>query len=365
MAAGKDYYRVLGVGEAAGDEEIKKAYRRLAKRYHPDANPDDTAAAERFKELSEAHTVLSDPDKRKRYDAMRKFGAFGAGTGPGGRGGPGTGPGGIRFEDFNAGGGFGGLGDIFSTIFGWGRGGGGAEVEPVELSIEIPFRMAALGGKIPVTVPVTDTCPSCGGSGGAPGASVTPCGECKGRGAVSFGQGGFAVTRPCPACRGRGRVASTPCPKCTGQGEVSVNRRLMVTVPPGTDSGQRLRLKGQGQPGPRGGAPGDLVVVFQVQPDAFLRRAGLDVHCTVPINLAQALLGTKLRVRTLSGIRVVLRIPPGTQPGRKFRIKGQGIERSGRRGDQFVEVAVTIPERLTPEDERLFKDFAEKAGLSS
>ena len=180
---------------------------------------------------------------------------------------------------------------------------------------------------------------------------------------MTFGQGGFAVTRPCPACRGRGKVATKACSACGGGGEVSVTKRLLVTVPPGTDSGHKVRLKGQGQRSTEGGPAGDLLVTFQVQPDRFFRREGLDLHCTVPVNMVQAALGTKLRVRTIDGRRVMLKIPPGTQPGRKFRIRGQGIEKNGRRGDQFVEIAVTVPENLTPAQQAALKAFADKAGI--
>ena len=361
MPAVKDYYQVLGVSPSATEPEIKKAYRRLAKQYHPDARPGDAVTAERFKVINEAYSVLSDAEKRKQYDLMRKFGPLGAAAA--GRRGPSgaRGGGGTPFQEGEFGfGGFGGLGDLFSSIFGRGR---KADVEPIELSVEIPFRVAALGGKVPVTVPVTETCPTCGGTGAAPGASVTTCPECNGRGEISFGQGGFAVRRPCPACRGRGRVTSQPCPVCRGQTEVAVNKRIMVTVPAGTDSGHRIRLKGQGQRHPSGGAPGDIIIMLQVERDRFFHRDGLDLTCTVPINLAQAVLGTKLRVRTLDGRRVVLKIPPGTGPGRKFRIRGHGIERNGLRGDQLVEITVTVPEQLTAEQERLFTEFAEKTGL--
>jgi molecular chaperone DnaJ len=367
MAPTKDYYQVLGVSEKATAQQIKNAYRRLAKKYHPDANPNDKAAAERFKEISEANTVLSDPDQRRKYDTMRKFGAFAGGprewASRAGR------TGSARTEEFDFGGfgggggfgGFGGLGDIFSSIFGKGKRAG--EIEPIEMTVEVPFATAALGGKVPVTVGVKEACPTCGGSGAAPGANVSTCGECGGRGTVSFGQGGFAVTRPCPACRGRGKVASELCGKCSGDGEMAVNKKLRVTVPPATDSGHKVRLKGQGQRDPAGGRAGDLIVTFQVKPDRFFRREGLDIHCTVPLNLIQATLGTKLQVRTIHGQKVVLRIPAATQPGRKLRIKGQGVERNGRRGDQLVEIAVTVPEKLTPDQEKLLKEFAAAAGL--
>ncbi len=362
--AAKDFYRVLGVPDSASQDDIKKAYRRLAKQHHPDANPNNASASERFKEISEAHSVLSDSEKRKQYDKMRRLGAFDGGprrsrAGPRPAGAPGdVGAEGFDFGDF------GGLGDIFSSIFG--RGGRQAEprAESLEAVVEVPFRVAALGGKITVTIPVTESCPTCSGSGGAPGATWSTCPECNGRGTISFGQGGFAVNRPCPQCRGRGRIPSQPCPTCRGAGDVRTERRVAITVPPATESGSRIRLRGQGDGSRPGGTPGDLVITFQVQPDRFFRREGLDVVCEVPLNVAQATLGTRLRVRTLDGKKVMLRIPPGTQPGRKFRIKGQGLERNGRRGDQLVGVQVTVPNELTPEQQDLLKRFAESAGMS-
>jgi molecular chaperone DnaJ len=362
MAPAKDYYQVLGVSDKASADEIKKEYRSLAKQYHPDANPNNKAASERFKEISEAYSVLSDPDQKKKYDTMRKFGAFAGGPRSwGSRTGR---AGSTKFEDMDLGGfsGLGGLGDIFSSIFGKG-GKRSGEVEPIEQTVEIPFKVAALGGKVPITIPVTEACPTCGGSGAAPGAQVSTCQECGGRGTVSFGQGGFAVNRPCPACRGRGRVASQACGRCAGGGEVSIDKKLRVTVPPGTDSEHKVRLKGQGQRNPTGGRPGDLIVTFKVKADRFFRRQGLDIHCTIPLNFAQAALGTKLQVRTIHGRKVVVQIPPATQPGRKLRIKGQGVERNGRKGDQFVEIALKIPENLTPEQQELLEEFAAKADL--
>ncbi len=357
MAKSKDFYQVLGVPEKAAADEIKKAYRRLAKKYHPDANPNDSTASERFKEISEAHAVLSDPGKRKQYDLMRRYGAFA----PRGGGGAGTSRGPVEDFDFTKGfEGFGGLGDLFSSIFG--RGHRAEEVAPIEVAASVSFRVAALGGRVPITITVTEACPACGGSGAAPGAAVSTCKECQGRGEVTFGQGAFAVKRPCPACRGRGRVASAACTRCGGRGEVQVERRLMIEVPAGIESGHRLRIRGQGQRG-GDGTVGDVIVALTVEPDRFLRREGQDIHCTVPINLAQALFGTKVRVRTADGRRVVLRIPPGTQPGRRFRIRGQGIEHNGKRGDQLVEVQVEIPAKMTPEQAEQFKRFAEVAGL--
>ncbi len=367
MAGNPDYYALLDVPSSASEEDIKRAYRKLAKKYHPDANPDNPRAAEKFKRISEAYAVLSDKEKRSQYDTMRKFGAFtGAGRSSWGGTGQRSPGGGIKFEDldFSSGGGFsgfGGIGDIFSSIFGFGK--RSEKPEPIEITLKVPFRTGALGGKVPVTVPLREACPTCGGSGAAPGARVETCSECGGRGTVSFGQGSFAVNRPCPRCRGRGSTATSPCGKCGGGGEVEVRKRLMITVPPGTETGQKVRLKGQGQRNPNGGPPGDILITFEVQPDRFFTRKGRDIYCTVPINLVQAMLGTRIKVRTVAGGKVVLRIPPGTQAGRKFRIRGQGIEKGGKKGDQFVEIEVRVPEKLTAEQEELVKQFARASGM--
>ena len=361
--AAKDFYQVLGVPDSASQDEIKKAYRKLAKQYHPDANPNNASAAERFKEISEAHSVLSDADKRKQYDQMRRLGAFEGmpRRPPGAR--PAGAPGDLGSEGFDFGD-FGGLGDIFSSIFGRGRREEQHRGDVLEAVVEVPFRVAALGGKLTVTIPVTEPCPTCSGSGGAPGATWSTCPECNGRGTISFGQGGFAVNRPCPQCRGRGRIPSQQCPTCRGAGDVRTERRVVITVPPATETGSRIRLRGQGESSRPGGTPGDLIITFQVQPDRFFRREGLDIICEVPLNVAQVTLGTRLRVRTLDGKKVMLRIPPGTQPGRKFRIKGQGLEKNGRRGDQLVGVQVTVPNELTQEQQDLMKKFAESAGMT-
>lgn len=362
MAQPKDYYRLLGVSESASVEDIKKAYRRLAKQYHPDRNPNNPQAADRFKEINEAHDVLSDPPKRKQYDQLRRYGAF---TPPGARA-PGGPPPGGRSEgdfDFSDLGSFGGLGDLFSSIFGRGRGTGpgGRETDnddTVEVTVSVPFRVAALGGKVPLVLPMPEVCPTCGGNGAAKGATIQTCPECKGRGTISFGQGGFAVNRPCPVCRGKGKVPSVRCPTCQGAGDVRVEKRVLVTVPAGTEDGARVRLAGQGAKG-----RGDIVVSFQVEPDSFFRREGADIISVVPINVAQAMLGSRVKVRTIDGKRVVLRIPPGTQHGQRFRIPGHGIEKNGRRGDQLVEVRLEVPADLTPEQQEAARAFAEKTGL--
>ena len=366
--ATKDFYKTLGISDKASQAEVKKAYRRLAKKYHPDANPGSVKAAERFKEIGEAYTVLSDPEKRKQYNNMRRLSSLGFGAS---RGAPGGGRGetggGFSFEDLQ---GFGGLGDIFSSIFERGsratdasRPKGPKKGQDVDCVVDIPFDKAMRGGKIPIEVPISEECATCGGSGSAAGTGTKRCSECPGTGSISFGQGGFAVNRPCPACFGRGRIPEQPCPSCAGSGSVRQERRIEVTVPKGVETGNKIRATGQGERGSQGGKPGDLIITFKVKPHDFFRREGLDVHVTVPINLAQATLGSKMAVRTVDGKRVHLRIPPGTQSGTKFRIRGHGVERGGRVGDQYVEVAVAIPEGLTDEQRRAMEAFADSAGL--
>jgi len=380
MAQTKDYYSVLGVASTATQDEVKKAYRRLAKRYHPDANQNDPKAADRFKEISEAYQVIGDAEKRKQYDDMRRYGAFtgfggapgaGARSRAGGPGRPGAGGGdqrgAFRWQDFDIGG-LGGLGDLFSSMFGTnargaGRGRAGEDGQSVEITLEVPFRVAALGGKVPVELEVTEECATCHGSGAAPGASVKVCPECSGRGVVSFGQGGFAVNRPCPRCMGRGQIPTEPCPTCGGTGEVRTKKRVVITVPPGTDTGTKVRAKGQGGRGSSGAPPGDLLITFQVLPDRFYKREGLDLVASVPLNIAQATLGTKISVRTLEGKRVTVRIPPGTPSGKRFRVRGQGIQKDERRGDLIIETTITVPEKLTDEQQRMMREFAEAGGL--
>ena len=374
MAQTKDFYATLGVSSSASQDEIKKAYRKLAKKYHPDANASDTKAAERFKEISEANNVLSDPAKRKQYDEMRRLGAFDGGgfggfggarsRGTGGRAGAQS----INFEDFDIGG-LGGLGDLFSSMFGGGetrqgsRSRGPEKGQTVEASLDIPFRTAARGGKVPIELEVAEECATCHGSGAAPGAQLTTCPECNGRGVVSFGQGGFAVNRPCPVCLGKGQVPTEPCPTCRGSGEVRVRRKVLVNVPPGVDTGSKIRLKGQGGKGSANGPPGDLVITFNVLTDKFYKRDGLDVIATVPLNIAQATLGTKISVRTLDGKKVAIKIPPGTPSGKRFRVRGQGIQKGEKKGDLIVEVSIQVPEKLSEEQERMMKEFAESGGM--
>lgn len=359
--ASPDFYAVLGVPESATAEQIKKAYRKLAKQYHPDANPNNPGASDKFKQLSEANGVLSDPEQRAKYDQMRRLGAFGGmadrSSGPRRRSsGGGHAPPDFDSADFGS---F-GLGDIFSSIFGKrGRAdeGGGAP-EHAEVTVTVPFRIAAVGGKVPVTLAMTDACAACGGSGAAPGATMTTCPECGGRGTISFGQGGFAVNRPCPACRGRGTIPSLRCATCAGSGEQRTEKSLLVTVPPATETGTRIRLKGQGPRTKAGGPASDVLITFSVEPDRFFTREGLNIRCEIPVTLEQAVLGATLTVRTVHGSKVKLRMPAGTQPGKVFRVRGQGLEKQGQKGDQLVSVKVKIPEKLTAEQEAAFKVFA-------
>ena len=376
MAQTKDFYAVLGVPSTATQDEIKKAYRKLAKKYHPDANANDAKAAERFKEISEANNVLGDAEKRKQYDEMRRLGAFGGFGGFGGAGAgrsssrAGQGAGGspnINFQDFDIGG-LGGLGDLFGSIFGGGARGGGRPSGPqrgqnIEANLDIPFRTAAKGGKVPVDLEVNEECPTCRGSGGAPGATMKICPECSGRGVVSFGQGGFAVNRPCPVCLGRGQVPSQVCTTCNGTGEVRARKKVLITVPAGVDTGSKIRLKGQGGKGSANGPPGDLLITFTVIPDRFYKREGLDIIASLPINIAQATLGSKISVKTLDGKKVLIRIPAGTPSAKRFRVKGQGIQKGDERGDLIVEVKIETPDKLSDEQQRMMREFAEAGGM--
>lgn len=374
----KDYYQVLGVSPTADADEIKKTYRKLARQYHPDANPDNPDAEERFKEISEAYRVLSDPERRKQYNRMRQAGA---GIGGGGFRPGGAGPGGPRggaagggwqevdLEDFGGfgGGSGGGLGDLFSSIFGQRRA-RGSEAGPRPqrgadrtVSVRVSFQVAARGGEITVRVPMEQECPRCGGRGNEPGTPVETCPTCGGSGQVSISQGGFAVQRPCPRCYGRGTLIQTPCRECGGEGSVTRPKRIKVKIPAGTEEGERIRLRGKGEPGTAGGPPGDLFLRIRLEKDPFFRREGLDVHCSVPIDAFKAILGTRLRVRTLAGKKVQLTVPPGTQGGTRFRLAGQGIEKDGAVGDQYVEIRITIPEDLTDEQRALVERLAERS----
>jgi molecular chaperone DnaJ len=368
MANAKDYYATLGVPASATADEIKKTYRRLAKQHHPDTNASSPKSAERFKEISEAYGVVGDADKRKQYDEMRRLGAYGGFNTRQGGGRPSA----SSQSQYSSGqpnfdvGGIGGLGDLFSSMFG-----GQARARPrqpergetLEKTVDVPFRVAAAGGKVEMELEVNEECPTCHGNGAAPGSTFRTCGECDGRGVVSFGQGGFAVNRPCPACMGRGQIPSERCPVCQGVGEVRTRKRVAITVPAGAETGTKLRLKGQGPKGAAGGVPGDLLITFNVQTDKFYKRDGLDLVATVPINIAQATLGSRISIKTLDGKKVAVRIPAGTPSGKRFRISGQGVEKDGKRGDLYVEIAISVPEQLTEAQDKAMREFAEAGGL--
>ncbi len=372
----KDFYKILSVSETATGADIKRAYRRLAKKYHPDANQGDKQAENRFKEVSEAHEVLSDKNKRAQFDQMRKYGGDFAGFG-GARPGAGFKTGGVRFEDlssvFGKSGGFGSFADIFSSIFGenlgdrgtgsaFGRTRGPGKGDDLYADIEIPFSTAVNGGKVNVRLNINEQCAICKGTGSRPGSSQKVCPDCQGRGMVSFAQGNFAVSRPCPRCLGRGKISGEACTNCAGIGSVSKRRKLSVRIPSGVESGKKIRLKGLGNPGRSGGPPGDLYLRVDVTSHPFFWRRGLDIHCRIPLSIEQAAKGTKIRVRTLSGKRAELKIPPDTRMGAKFRLRGLGLASKKRKGDQIVEVDIKVPENMTDEEKRMSDNIAEEAG---
>ena len=351
--AKRDYYEVLGVVKTAGTQEIKTAYRKLAQKYHPDRNPGDAEAEERFKEAAEAYSVLCDSDKRARYD---RFGHQGVGGAAGGGFDP------TIFADFS---------DILGDFFGFGgggRGGGpGGMTRGADLryDLTLTFEEAAFGVETTLRIPRLETCGKCSGSGSAGGAQPTVCAACGGRGQVRFTQGFFTVARTCPQCRGEGRVITDPCPECKGEGRVEKERSISVKIPAGVDTGARLRLAGEGEHGRRGGPAGDLYVVLQVKPHTRFRRDGSTVLSRVAISYPQAVLGTSLEVETLRG-KAPLDVPAGTSHGRDFRLRGQGIDRldgSGR-GDHVVTVQVDIPNPrdLSDEEVQLLRRLAELGG---
>jgi molecular chaperone DnaJ len=360
----RDYYKVLGVKPDATQDQIRKVYRRLAKEHHPDRQGGSKAAEERFKEIAEAYGVLGDPEKRKQYDRLRQAGMDGGvfgGMGDFGhtfRGGPRTqwsAGQGVRFEDL------GDLGSLFEQMFGGAQGGaqggGRRRGRDISSSVTISFDMAVRGGKVQVAIPREEACPSCKGSGAAPGSKVSNCQQCGGRGQVLSGQGGFSVARPCTACFGRGRIIDKPCRTCRGSGSVENAARVEVTIPKGIRDGQRMRLAGLGESGSGGAQAGDLLLEVHVEPHPKFERKGRDIHSKVTVSMADAALGTEVDVATLHG-DVNVKVPPGIQPGRRLRVKGYGLETSdGRRGDHYVEIEVSIPRKLSAEQKRLLEQF--------
>ena len=362
----RDYYEVLGVSKGASEDEIKKAYKKLARKYHPDMNPGDKEAEEKFKEVNEANEVLSDPEKKARYDQFGFAGvdpSYGAG-GPGGPGGAGGFGGGFDFGD---------LGDIFGSFFGGGFGGGQTRRngpqrgESIRASVSVTFTEAAFGCEKEVTIQRSEQCTTCKGNGCAPGTTPEICPDCHGSGVVQVQQrtpmGVFASSRPCQRCRGTGRIIHQPCTDCGGQGRVRKRKTIKVNIPAGIDHGQTISLRGQGNAGKNGGSAGDLLITVMVQPDETFRREGVDVFCDAPITFAQAVLGATLEIPTIDG-KVKYDLPEGTQSGTTFRLKGKGIpELNGRgRGDQYVTVYIETPRNLNREQKEALKKFAESVG---
>jgi len=374
--AKKDYYKILGVERNASKAEMRRAYRHLAKEWHPDRHKGSKETEARFKDLSEAYAILSDDQKRQQYDLMGEAGAYSGGgqefwdSFMRGRQRPQSRDCGIgqdrtySYEDL------GDLGDLFSRLFrGQAPGGMGervrgerAQAEDVVTRVHIPFDLSVKGGPLRVTVPLQQACSACGGGGAAPGGSRT-CGNCGGSGLVQMGIGGFAFSRPCPQCFGRGRVITKSCPQCHGSGQESGRKSFLVKVPAGIKDGQRIRLAGQGLPGAQGAPNGDLYVEVRVNPDTRFRREGNDIYSDVTINLVQATLGTEAPVQTVQG-RLTVKIPPGTNSGAKLRLRGKGvITPSGQAGDHYVIVNVTTPKDLSEEQRKLLEKLADSAHL--
>lgn len=351
MAEKRDYYEVLGVSKNAGEADLKKAYRTLAKKYHPDMNPGDKEAEAKFKEVNEAYEILSDSEKRQQYD---QFGH--AAFSQGGDGGAGFG------------GGFGGFGfeDIFSSFFGGGGGtrrNGPIKGDDVGVRITLTFEEAVFGCKKEVSYQRTETCGDCGGSGAEKGSKSETCAKCHGSGRITVQQrtimGIMQTQRGCDACGGKGKVITNPCRKCRGSGQVSQSKKLEVNIPAGIDNGQRIVLRGQGHAGKNGGPNGDLFVEVRVKTHSFFEREGNHLYCEVPISITEATLGAEIEIPTLEG-KEKFRIPEGTQPATNFTLRGKGVPdvNSGRRGDLVITVNVEVPKNLSPEQKRLLAEFA-------
>jgi molecular chaperone DnaJ len=358
----KDYYKVLGVAETATQKEITRAYRKLARQHHPDANPDDTAAEGRFKEISAAYDVIGDEAKRKEYDEVRRLG-------PGAVFGGGGGDGGFSFTTDN----LGDLGDLFGGLFNRGRRRGGASRgagpqrgPDLETELQLSFEAAVQGVTTTVNLTSDVACTTCHGSGAKPGTAPRTCPQCDGRGVLDENQGFFSFSQPCPSCRGTGFVVDEPCPTCRGAGVERRSRRVKVRIPAGVDDGQRIRLAGRGGPGRNGGPNGDLYVVVRVADHPLFGRRGRNLTLTAPITFPEAALGSDITVPTLDGERVTLRVPPGTRTGRTFRVKGRGVPSNGKSGpgDLLVTVEVAVPSKLSGAQRKAVEALAEASSES-
>ncbi len=356
----KDYYSVLGVSETATPKEIKSAFRKLSRAHHPDANPGDAASEERFKEVSAAYDVIGDEAKRKEYDEVRTLGPVGAGFGPGGGG-----PGGFSFTTDD----LGDLGDLFGNLFNRGRRGGGRP-EPrgagpqrgvdLETELQLSFEGATKGVTTSVNLTSEVTCHTCLGSGAKPGTAPVTCPRCGGRGVLDENQGFFSFSSPCPQCRGAGTVVEEPCPTCHGSGAELKARQVKVRVPPGVTDGQRIRLSGRGGPGRHGGPNGDLYVVVHVASHPLFGRDGRNLTITVPVTYPEAALGAEVKVPTLDGLPVTIKVPAGTRSGRTLRVKGKGVPGDGGKptGDLLVAVEVAVPAKMSSSERKAVEALA-------
>ena len=349
----RDYYLVLGVERNASDQDIKSAYRKLALKHHPDRNPGDKGAEDKFKEAAEAYSVLADADKRARYDRFGHAAVAGSGAGAGGFDPTIF----AEFDDI-----FGSIGDIFGLggMFGGRRRGGPQRGADLRYDLDITFEHSAAGTETTIQIPRHETCVTCSGSGAAPGTSPTACPQCRGTGQLRYQQGFFTVARTCGQCRGSGRIVTKPCATCHGAGAVEQLRKLTVKVPAGIATGQRLRLSGEGEAGAKGGPPGDLYVVISVQEHPFFQRDGNDLACEIPVNFTTLALGGEIKVPSVSGEPQTLKIPDGTATGSVFRLRGKGMpDVSGRgRGDLLVTVQAITPRKLTREQRKLLEQLA-------
>jgi molecular chaperone DnaJ len=352
----RDYYEVLGVNKGASDDEVKKAFRKMARKYHPDVNRDKPDAEARFKEVNEAYEVLSNAEKRGQYDQVGHAAFDGSGGGGG-------------FGGFGGGGGGGGFNDIFDMFFGGqgGRQNGPEKGSDLRYDMNITFEQAAFGVEQEIQIPRTEDCKKCNGSGAAPGTHADTCGQCKGSGQIQVAQntpfGRMMNTRTCDRCRGEGKIVKTPCKDCHGQGKTRVNRKIKVKIPAGVDNGSRLRVTHEGEIGTRGGPPGDLYVYIFVKAHKIFTREGSEVICDIPISFAQAALGAEIEVPTLDG-KVTLKVTEGTQTGTVFRLRDKGIPhlRGNGRGDQHVRVKVLTPQKLNDKQRELLQEFAKASG---